>query len=369
MGRVLLIEPWYGGSHRAWADGVVRHSRHDVTLVTHPAAHWRWRLRGGAVTLAEDAAEAVAEAGPPDVVLVSGMVDVAALRTFARASIGAAPVVLYLHENQVAWPEGPARAAGDPLGWVTWTSMLASDQILLNSGHHRDVLLEGLDRLLSSAPDRSHRNRLDEVARRCSVVPVGVEVDDLLDAPRGPASGAPLVLWNQRWDADRQPERLLAILGHLADDGVAFGLALAGENRRSDPKEFAAAIDHLGERVIHVGHAPPADYRDLLLRSDVVASVSRHEYFGIGIVEAVAAGAVPVLPAALSYPEILPAWAHDSCLYRAAPAERLRSVLVGLDDARREVRIEELRQSMRRWSWTAVAPQLDGALEGVVATT
>jgi hypothetical protein len=35
--RVLLVEPYYGGSHRAWADGYVEHSRHDVKLVTHEA--------------------------------------------------------------------------------------------------------------------------------------------------------------------------------------------------------------------------------------------------------------------------------------------------------------------------------------------
>ena len=49
---VVVVEPWYGGSHRAWADGMVRHSDHAVRLVTHPDRFWRWRLRGGAVTLA-----------------------------------------------------------------------------------------------------------------------------------------------------------------------------------------------------------------------------------------------------------------------------------------------------------------------------
>ena len=56
MARVVLVEPYYGGSHRAWADGLIRHSRHEIHLVTHDAAYWRWRLRGSALTLAEQVA-------------------------------------------------------------------------------------------------------------------------------------------------------------------------------------------------------------------------------------------------------------------------------------------------------------------------
>ena len=32
---VLLVEPYFGGSHRAWAEGYAHHSRHRVRLVTH----------------------------------------------------------------------------------------------------------------------------------------------------------------------------------------------------------------------------------------------------------------------------------------------------------------------------------------------
>ena len=35
--RILLIEPYCGGSHKAWAEGYVAHSRHDVALLALPA--------------------------------------------------------------------------------------------------------------------------------------------------------------------------------------------------------------------------------------------------------------------------------------------------------------------------------------------
>ena len=78
VARVLLVEPFHGGSHGAWANSLVRHSRHEVVSVSHPGAFWRWRMRGAALTLAAATREAVAVHGAPDVVLVSGMVDLPA---------------------------------------------------------------------------------------------------------------------------------------------------------------------------------------------------------------------------------------------------------------------------------------------------
>ena len=42
-----------------------------------------------------------------------------------------------------------------------------------------------------------------------------------------------------------------------------------------------------------------------LHESDFVVSTANHEFFGIGILEAIAAGCTPLLPDRLSYPAIL----------------------------------------------------------------
>ena len=76
--------------------------------------------------------------------------------------------------------------------------------------------------------------------------------------------------------------------------------------------------------------------------------------------EAIAAGAVPLLPDRLSYPEIVPAAHHRAVLYRSGLFDRLRAVLEDLPAAR--ARVAGLRRAMRRWSWEAVAPAYDDAL-------
>ena len=53
----------------------------------------------------------------------------------------------------------------------------------------------------------------------------------------------------------------------------------------------------------------------LLRSADVVVSTAHQEFFGIAITEAVYAGAFPLVPNRLVYPERLPPDHHDRCLH------------------------------------------------------
>jgi glycosyltransferase involved in cell wall biosynthesis len=363
--RVLLVEPWYGGSHRAWADGYVRHSAHEVHLVTHDDRSWRWRLRGGALTLAEDLVRVVEEVGPPDVVLVSAMVNVPALLGFARRALGEVPVVVYVHESQLLYPAGSGVEPDGQLALVNWLSLAAADLVVFNSAFHRDALLGALPEFLERATDRRHRARLDEVVDRSEVLPVGVELARLSPDRRPTADGGPpLVLWSHRWEWDKQIEEALGLLADLAGDGVGFRVALAGEQPAHLPERLRGLVDRLGDRVVHEGHLPRQAYTDLLLRSDVVVSTATQEFFGIAVVEAMAAGCVPVLPDDLSYPEVVPTRWHRAALYDRAgsgPVDHLRGVLVDLPAARAEV--AGLAEAIRRYDWSVVASDYDDRME------
>ncbi len=382
MARVLLVEPFHGGSHAAWADGLARHSRHEVVVVSHEAAAWRWRLRGGALTLADEAAAAVVAHGPPDVVVASSLFDLAGFLGLSRRFLGDPAVVRYLHESQLLYPTNPRTAdprkkgvagSGDEFPFVDWRSMAAADEVWVNSGFHRDALLAALPALLDRVPDRSHAGRLPEVAARCHVVPVGVDLADVPSPERvdgRPADGAgdaagPLVLWNQRWDHDKNPAAVFRALGRLADEGVPFRVAVLGENVRVDPREFTEARDHLGDRVVAWGFAERADYVAWLGRSDVVVGAADHEFFGIAVVEAMAAGCVPVLPARQSYPWLLDGFAERALYPDGELSNRLRDVLADLGGWRS--RLAGLDQAMRRFDWRTVVDDYDGRIDRLAA--
>ena len=159
----------------------------------------------------------------------------------------------------------------------------------------------------------------------------------------------PLVLWNQRWEYDKDPETMLRALYALADEGVAFRVALAGENFRVQPSEFAAARERLGERLVHFGYAESEnDYARLLWEADVVVSTAIHEFFGVSVVEAIYCGARPVLPNRLSYPELIPPAHHAARLYDDFEGllGRLRAALASPEPC------PDLRVAMARFDWS-----------------
>ena len=49
---IVLLEPYLTGSHAAWAEEYAAHSRHRVKVLGLPGRYWKWRMHGGAVSLA-----------------------------------------------------------------------------------------------------------------------------------------------------------------------------------------------------------------------------------------------------------------------------------------------------------------------------
>jgi len=360
MSRVFLVEPFCGGSHAAWAQGFAQYSQHQVVVVSHPGSFWRWRFRGGSVTLAEATQEAVEQFGQPDLVLVSSMVDLSAWLGLTRRFLGDPPVVLYMHENQLGYPLSPQQKANDEFPLANWRSLVAADQVWFNSDFHRQSLLSALPALLDRAPDQPQHHLLSEVGAKSLVMPVGVELGDVPAA--GQPNNPPLVLWNQRWDYDKNPHEVMDALVALAEEGLSFSVALVGENVRENPREIEEAKEKLADRVVAYGFLPREEYVRLVGQTDVVISAAHHEFFGIAVVEALAAGAVPVLPAHQSYPELIPEAWHEAALYPPGQlVERLR--LVVNDFSSWHQKSEGLAFEMRRFSWASVAADYDSQID------
>ena len=87
-----------------FVDGLIENSRYEYELVTMAARFWKWRLQGGAQTLARKCKQLVESGFTPDVVLASSMVNIPAFLALSRKFIGNVPVVYYLHENQLTYP-------------------------------------------------------------------------------------------------------------------------------------------------------------------------------------------------------------------------------------------------------------------------
>ena len=50
--KILILEPYFTGSHKQWALGYKKYSEHEVNILSMKGQFWKWRMHGGAVTLA-----------------------------------------------------------------------------------------------------------------------------------------------------------------------------------------------------------------------------------------------------------------------------------------------------------------------------
>ena len=51
--KILYIEPFYTGSHKQWIDSYKLYSKYDIDILSLPGRFWKWRMHGGAITLAK----------------------------------------------------------------------------------------------------------------------------------------------------------------------------------------------------------------------------------------------------------------------------------------------------------------------------
>jgi glycosyltransferase involved in cell wall biosynthesis len=370
--EIWLLEPYYAGSHQAWADGYASHSSHRVTLLTMSGRWWKWRMHGASVTLARRARELLAMGQPaPDLLLATDMLDLATFLGLSREWVGATPVALYMHENQLTYPlpddptTGPMRRQGGErdlhYGFVNYTSMLAADAVFFNSHFHLDAWFEALPAMLGAFPDHQEMATVDDLRARTSVLPLGLRLRDLelwrpCKQPRSLTGEAPIILWNHRWEYDKNPAAFFAALETLLDEGLEFRVTVTGSSPPQVPEVFQAARRRLGERVVQWGELPWSKYVEWLWRADVVVSTAWHDFFGAAVVEAIYCRCRPVLPDALAYPEHIPAEHHLDCLYegQAELVARLREA-IGQP-------LLPLHHAVAHYDWEVMAPRYDQTL-------
>lgn len=369
--RIWLLSPYHTGSHASWAKGLVRHSSHRIELLTMAGRFWKWRMQGGAIELANQARQRLARGEVPHAIMVTDMVNLPQWLGLLRRDLPAGiPLFYYMHENQLTYPPRPGEKPDLTYAMLNWNSQLCADRVIFNSHFHRENWFAEVPKLLKHFPDYNHLALVEEVQALSGVLPVGIAAEQIAGRRR-PKSGdegeeaAPLIVWNQRWEYDKRPDRFFRLLYRLQEAGVPFRLAVAGENFRNVPQEFEEARARLADHIVHWGYLPSYEgYIDLLAQADLVISTADHEFFGISVLEAMAAGAFPLLPDRLSYPELLPSALHPACLYQddddlyQKALLRLRSPRLAPPSLGAHI--------TQHFDWSAVARQYDVLLREVV---
>ncbi|MFH5806085.1 DUF3524 domain-containing protein [Alienimonas sp. DA493] len=372
--HALALSPFHAGSHAAFLDGWQRHGRHRFARLTLPGRLWKWRMRGAAVTFADRLREEPWSdlVDRPSALWCTDMLDLAAFRGLAPRWAAALPAAVYFHENQLTYPvaDRPAEAArrDEHFAFTNLTAALSAEAVWFNSAFHRDAFLAAAERLCGRLPDAPPRDAAARIEAKAAVLPPGIE-----PPPTGPPEREPKrepgpmrLVWVSRWEHDKRPETFFAALDLLRERGVPFEVSVLGERYAAVPACFAAARERLGPRVRRWGFLKSrAEYEAELRAADAVVSTAGHEFFGLAVAEAAAAGCVPVVPRALAYPEV---WGEAAIFHDNAPAgvaDALAQLAAGCERAWRN-RSAAARDRAARYHWPTRAAALDAALERLV---
>lgn len=319
---VLLLSAYDAVSHRLWRERLCASFPHwQWTCLSLPPRHFAWRIRSNGLHWAY--AEKEVLQGDYDLLIATSMVDLATLRGLCP-QLAEVPTIVYFHENQFAYPAGRQRPDNIEPKLVPIYSALCADRVLFNSAYNRQSFLQGVDSLSRSLPDPFPEKALVQL-QAAEVIPVSL--------PANPESNKEAtdpewltVVWNHRWEYDKGPGLLLAIVQACIQKQLNICFHIVGQQFRDQPDEFDQIHQLLQQQIPRglFGYLPEQEYRALLPQCDVVLSTALHDFQGLSIQEACQAGCTPLAPNALAYPEYLP----EQCLYARSEDDEKTALLV-----------------------------------------
>lgn len=351
--HILLLEPYHGGSHRAFLNGLQELPGFRFTLVSLPARKWKMRMQLAAPWMAEQTLQLIACGETFDALLCSTFVDAATLRALLARRGVSIPIGIYFHENQFAYPNRVDDSSGYQFAALNFTSALAGDALAFNSDYNRETFLEGVAWYLRKAADMDLNHIIAQLREKSRTIYPGIDFSAFDGQGERTGDETPVIAWNHRWEHDKDPETFFNAMAELSGRGIDFKLIILGQSFSHCPEIFARSRETLRKHIIHFGYAPDRkEYSRLLCRADIVVSTAIHEFFGMAVLEAVRCGCLPLVPDRLSYRELFPArYRYPEGGFMEAMASLLKDHQSGSRKGRPEI--------AERFSWSNMAPQYE----------
>ena len=360
--KILFLEPFFGGSHKEFAEGLVKHSKHEIDLYTLPSRFWKWRMRGAALYFIKK----IPQLKNYDVLITTDLMSLSDFK--ALCDMKCPPAIVYFHENQLTYPLAPGESMDFQFGFTDITTGLAADRILFNSNTHRNAFFKSLPDFLGMMPEYLPTWVIEDMKSKSAVCYPGCSFPAEDIKLSDPDSTSPLVIWNHRWEYDKNPKDFFYALEKVMDKNINFRIALLGENYQAIPKEFIKAKKRFGDRIVNYGYVESREeYIKWLKKGSIVISTATQENFGISIVEAIRFGCIPLVPARLSYPEIIPEEFHKNFIYddQKDLVLKLSFIIQNYQDYLKQR--GRLSSYMSRFSWENLIDQFDEEFETLVS--
>ncbi len=296
---MILLSGYHTSSHKYWASQLLNIFP-DMEILSMPARHFAWRFQANSLHYYQWL-QNKQFSGP---VITTSMVNLGMLKGLFPP-LAQQRILLYFHENQFAYPDRHTQGHTERL-LTSIYSALAADSIAFNSAYNRKTFLAGVTNFLKRMPDFNDKNFVDILEKKSRVIPV--PVIDRETTVNFSSLKAPLqIVWNHRWEYDKDPQTLFYFLKHLDTSEIRFNIAIVGQTFRQTPPEFEKIKQHFSNVISVWGFIEDRqDYETLLHNSDIVLSTSIHDFQGIAMQEAIAHNCIPIAPHDLGYSEFIP---------------------------------------------------------------
>ncbi|MCX6199507.1 MAG: DUF3524 domain-containing protein [Bacteroidetes bacterium] len=390
--KILLLETFFTGSHKKWAEEFQRFSKHEILIFPMSGYHWKWRMHIGGVEFSERTRqqETVYRAkennnandsppfiqfkegiAKPDLILATDMLDLNLFLSLTRTWSHNIHTAIYFHENQLNYPWSPTDKdvklqRDNHYAFINYTSALTANKVFFNSQYHHDAFLDELPKFLKAFPDYNNLETVETIQNKSSVLPLALDLKkfDEFKPSEIVKPNRAVILWNHRWEYDKNPERFFNALFEIDERGIDFKLIVMGEEYEKHPSIFDKAKEKLADKILHWGYVETFDeYCKWLWIADMLPVTSAQDFFGGSVVEAMYCNVVPFLPKRLAYPEHIPAQFHSTFFYDEE--DFVNKIQRRIMDVK-YLRVMDTQQYARKYDWGNLISDYDEAMEGAV---
>ncbi|XP_069588984.1 tRNA-queuosine alpha-mannosyltransferase isoform X2 [Ranitomeya imitator] len=170
---VLLIEAFYGGSHKQLMD-LLDGEIEGCVLYSLPAKKWHWRARTAALHFMQ----AVPPSDSYRVLFTSSVLNLSELVAL-RPDLGKLRKVLYFHENQLVYPVRKNQDRDFQYGYNQILSCLVADIVVFNSAFNMESFLTSISKFLKLIPDHRPKDLEQIIRPKCRVVHFPIRFPDV----------------------------------------------------------------------------------------------------------------------------------------------------------------------------------------------
>ena len=319
--KVIIIEPFYGGSHKQLIDFLQTLPNLEIELHTLPAKKWHWRARTSALYLSQVIPKietmGTNRKPPRDILFCSSVLNLCELCSLRPDLMEIPKKIVFFHENQLAYPVQSVKERDYQYGYNNILTCLTADQVVFNSEYNLNSFLDHMKPFLNIQP--SYKADVEkikaQIQAKSKILYFPVKLHDYSNRKNTRDQSKPLhILWPHRWEHDKNPLPFFQVLFKLKEEtDHKFQISILGEKFEEIPPIFDEAKVKLSKEILHFGWVEnKEEYFEILSEADVVISTTNHEFFGVAMLEAASCGCLPLVPNRLVYPELYP---KNPCLY------------------------------------------------------